>query len=168
MNIEIADRLVALRRESGLSQEELAAKLGVSRQAVSKWERCESSPDTDNLIALARLYGVSLDALLLDGGDTATAQAQPQPETAPDEPYDPARYDDGPSLYEQQLHWEAGDETRRQEEWKRKRHFLLCFPYPVLVTFFYLAIGFTFGWWHPGWMVFLTVPLYYCIVGGMK
>ena len=65
MNIEIADRLVALRRAHGYSQEELATRLGVSRQAVSKWERAESSPDTDNLIALARLYSVSLDELLL-------------------------------------------------------------------------------------------------------
>lgn len=59
MNLEIANRLLALRREHGYSQEELAYKLGVSRQAVSKWERAESSPDTDNLLALARLYGVS-------------------------------------------------------------------------------------------------------------
>ena len=62
MNLEIANRLVALRRERGLSQEDLAARLGVSRQAISKWERAESSPDTDNLIALARLYGISLDS----------------------------------------------------------------------------------------------------------
>ena len=64
MNIEIANRLVDLRKKSGLSQEELAAKLGLSRQAVSKWERAEASPDTDNLICLAKLYGVSLDDLL--------------------------------------------------------------------------------------------------------
>ena len=64
MNIEIANRLVELRKKSGYSQEELADKLGLSRQAVSKWERAESSPDTDNLICLARLYNVSLDDLL--------------------------------------------------------------------------------------------------------
>jgi HTH-type transcriptional regulator/antitoxin HipB len=64
MNVEIADRLAKRRREAGLSQEELAMRLGVSRQAVSKWERSESSPDTNNLIALAKLYEVSLDALL--------------------------------------------------------------------------------------------------------
>lgn len=64
MNVEIAERLAARRKQAGLSQEALAEKLGVSRQAVSKWERSESSPDTDNLIALARLYGVSLDELL--------------------------------------------------------------------------------------------------------
>ena len=64
MTMECAARLAELRREKGLSQEELAEKLAVSRQAVSKWERGESSPDTDNLIALAQLYGVSLDVLL--------------------------------------------------------------------------------------------------------
>jgi transcriptional regulator with XRE-family HTH domain len=64
MNIEIANRLVELRKKSGLSQEDLASKLGLSRQAVSKWERAEASPDTDNLICLAKLYGVSLDTLL--------------------------------------------------------------------------------------------------------
>ena len=64
MNIEIANRLAKLRKEKGYSQEELAEKLGLSRQAVSKWERAESSPDTDNLICLAKLYNVSLDELL--------------------------------------------------------------------------------------------------------
>lgn len=64
MNIEIANRLVNLRKENSLSQEALAGKLGISRQAVSKWERAEASPDTDNLILLARLYGVSIDSLL--------------------------------------------------------------------------------------------------------
>lgn len=65
MNIETATRLYEYRKANGYSQEELAAKIGVSRQAISKWERSESSPDTDNLIALAKLYGVSLDTLLM-------------------------------------------------------------------------------------------------------
>ena len=64
MNIEIANRLAKLRKEKGYSQEKLAEKLGLSRQAVSKWERAESSPDTDNLICLAKLYNISLDELL--------------------------------------------------------------------------------------------------------
>ena len=64
MNLEIANRLVKLRKENHLSQEQLAEKIGISRQAVSKWERAEASPDTDNLILLARLYHISLDELL--------------------------------------------------------------------------------------------------------
>ena len=64
MNIDIANRLYELRKKNNLSQEELAEKIGVSRQAVSKWERAEASPDTDNLILIARLYSVSIDELL--------------------------------------------------------------------------------------------------------
>lgn len=64
MNIETANRLLQYRKKHNLSQEELAAKIGVSRQAISKWERAEASPDTDNLILLAEIYGVSLDELL--------------------------------------------------------------------------------------------------------
>ena len=64
MNIETANRLLQYRKKMNLSQEELAARIGVSRQAVSKWERAEASPDTDNLILLADIYGVSLDELL--------------------------------------------------------------------------------------------------------
>ena len=64
MNVEIAQRRAARRKQAGLSQEALAERLGVSRQAVSKWERSESSPATDTLIALAQLYGLSLDDLL--------------------------------------------------------------------------------------------------------
>ena len=64
MDVQIADRLVKLRTKHGFSQEELAGKIGVSRQAVSKWERAESSPDTDNLIALAKVYNLKIDDLI--------------------------------------------------------------------------------------------------------
>ena len=64
MTVETANRLYELRKLHNLSQEELAERLGVSRQAVSKWERSEASPDTDNLIALAKIYGLSLDELI--------------------------------------------------------------------------------------------------------
>lgn len=67
MNLDIAERLAQMRRRRGLSQGELARALGLSRQAVSKWERGESSPDTENLVALADFYGVSLDELVRPG-----------------------------------------------------------------------------------------------------
>ena len=59
----IAEKLKKLRMDSGFSQEKLAEKLTVSRQAVSKWENGEALPDMENMIALARLYGTSLDEL---------------------------------------------------------------------------------------------------------
>jgi len=67
MDYTIADRLAELRRSHGYSQESLAAELGLTRQAVSRWERGESLPDTENLIALANLYGVTLDELVRPG-----------------------------------------------------------------------------------------------------
>lgn len=76
MDLAMAQRLVDRRKAAGLSQEALAAQLGVSRQAVSKWERSESSPDTDNLIALAALYGVSLDELLYGKAVYSTDEAR--------------------------------------------------------------------------------------------
>lgn len=83
MDLAMAQRLVDRRKAAGLSQEALAAQLGVSRQAVSKWERSESSPDTDNLIALAALYGVSLDELLYGeaAGDSDTEASDEAEET---------------------------------------------------------------------------------------
>ena len=93
MDMQMAERLVARRKEAGYSQEALAAELGVSRQAVSKWERGEASPDTDNLIALAGLYGVTLDELLF-------GKASPDPKDAGEKDENPAKSQVGISLRE--------------------------------------------------------------------
>ena len=79
MTIETANRLYELRKQKGLSQEELAEKLGVSRQAVSKWERSEASPDTDNLIALAKIYGLTLDELIFGEKQQEEEKANEEP-----------------------------------------------------------------------------------------
>lgn len=61
-----ADKLIALRKKAGWSQEELAAKLNVSRQSVSKWEGAQSVPDIERILLISRLFGVSTDYLLKD------------------------------------------------------------------------------------------------------
>mgnify|MGYP000687884168 CR=1 FL=1 len=173
MNIEIANRLVQLRKQHGYSQEELAAKLGLSRQAVSKWERAEASPDTDNLIMLSRVYGVSLDELLKTD--------EPIPEPEPDKGVKvtingkPLRFNKDDGFYfsygddddngcadcsdaqidaDGHIVIEHGEKTFWQE-----------FPFSIFVAILYLGLGFAFGLWHPGWMVFLTIPAYSSIVG---
>ncbi len=78
-------RLAKYRKIKGLSQEELAFKLDVSRQAVSKWERDEASPDTNNLIALAKIYGVSLDDLLYKDPEEVKFKEKKQEETSNEE-----------------------------------------------------------------------------------
>ena len=58
------EKIVELRKQKGLSQEELAERLGVSRQAVSRWELGQTLPDIVNLVQLCELFGVSADYLV--------------------------------------------------------------------------------------------------------
>ena len=62
----LADKIIDLRKKAGWSQEELADKLGVSRQSVSKWEGAQSIPDMNKILQLSELFGVSTDYLLKD------------------------------------------------------------------------------------------------------
>ena len=63
--MEFNNRLYQLRKQKGLSQEELASRLNVSRQTVSKWEVGDSTPDMEKLAAMSELFDVSLDQLVL-------------------------------------------------------------------------------------------------------
>lgn len=62
----LADKITDLRKKNGWSQEELANQLGVSRQAVSKWESASSIPDLDKIVKMSTIFGVSTDYLLKD------------------------------------------------------------------------------------------------------
>ena len=64
MSITLADNITVLRKQQGLSQEELAEKIGVSRQAVSSWERGIATPDVETLNTLAKLFDVDLSSLI--------------------------------------------------------------------------------------------------------
>ena len=186
MNIEIANRLLELRKKNGYSQEELANKLGISRQSVSKWERAEASPDTDNLILLAKIYNVSLDELL--GASSVDVE-------------------------ELRSNNEVVEESTQKFDKKVKKYSLIKktistiilsaslityillgsllglwhpywvvflfgialdslidailyknfskFAYPVAICATYILIGHYIGGWHPYWVLFLTVPVYY-------
>ena len=60
----LADKIIALRKKNGWSQEEFAEKMNVSRQAVSKWEGAQSVPDIEKILLMSRLFGVTTDYLL--------------------------------------------------------------------------------------------------------
>lgn len=158
MNIEIANRLVSLRKKNGLSQEELANKLGLSRQAVSKWERAEASPDTDNLICLAKLYGISLDELLkTDDGIETVVEEQIKDDESND------------------------DITPNDEEIHKSKNILSIVEGCVLasllliVTVLYVTLGCLYDgiWpyplvWPIGWIGYLSIPLATCIFETIK
>ena len=76
----LADKIIRLRRKNGWSQEELAEQLGVSRQAVSKWEGGASIPDLDKIVRLSGVFGVSTDYLLKDEIERSEPQYD-EPET---------------------------------------------------------------------------------------
>ena len=62
--MKLSDKIVRLRKSNGMSQEELADKLGVSRQAISRWEMGTAMPDATNILQLSRLFQVTTDYLL--------------------------------------------------------------------------------------------------------
>jgi transcriptional regulator with XRE-family HTH domain len=64
--MRLSEKIVNLRKKNGLSQEDLAEKLNVSRQAVSRWEGGAASPDAANILQLSKLFGVTTDYLLND------------------------------------------------------------------------------------------------------
>ena len=70
----LSETIYRLRTEHGLSQGDLAAELDVSRQSISKWETGSSVPELDKLVAMSRLFGVTLDELVLGGAQTDGAE----------------------------------------------------------------------------------------------
>ncbi len=73
--MEFNNRLYKLRKQSGMSQEELANRLNVSRQTISKWEVGDSTPDLEKLVAISDLFHVSLDELVI-GEDSRKADEE--------------------------------------------------------------------------------------------
>lgn len=82
--MKLSEKICYCRKKSGQSQEALAAKLGVSRQAVSKWETGESEPEIGKLKLLAQEFGVSTDWLLSEEEPAQETQQKTQPTQTPD------------------------------------------------------------------------------------
>ena len=123
--------------------------MGVSRQAVSKWERGESSPDTDNLIAIANLYSVTLDELI--NGDSAVKKSTDDNlSSAPEEL---------PSVPRIQ------NPVKRHSLYKDRARRLLKFPFALIVLAVYIVLNLIIHMWHPLWIMFLFIPIYYHYAG---
>ena len=88
-----ADKLIELRKKNGWSQEELAEKVNVTRQSVSKWESAQSIPDLDKILLLAQIFGVTTDYLLKDEIEEMQSVSANEGITAGyrDEPAEPVR-----------------------------------------------------------------------------
>ena len=75
--MKFGEKLSFLRKQRGMTQKDLAEKLNISRQAVSRWERGTAEPSTENLISIGKLFDVSVDELLDEHSDTQNVPAEP-------------------------------------------------------------------------------------------
>jgi len=148
MNARVAIRLISLRKGNGLSTEELADELEIPESTVLEWERGETLPDAGHCITLARLYDISLDNLL-----ATDEPVLPQPM--------PSRSVGAVSKTRKSELQEPHADFNFEFAGMRFRLSRAKFPYPIIVTAFYLFLGFFFRWWHPTWLLFMTIPLYY-------
>lgn len=159
MNIEIANRLVELRKQKGLSQEDLANKLGVSRQAVSKWECGEASPDTDNLITLSKLYEVSLDELVGNKIQKDNNKEDVKKDRIEIDGKNITVYDDeGQSINikNHKKHHEDNDEDD-DDKYSKKQHLAIDLTWAsafLIVLGTYIGLGLAYNLWHPWWIIF--------------
>ena len=197
MTIKTANRLAELRKSRGLSQEELADKLGVTRQAVSKWERAESAPDTDNLIELAKIYGVTLDELVngetQKTGENEESSTEERPSGESDKSENADEDEKGGNDNYSNVLYPAfaiiatiaylllGFFLPGGKGWACYWFLFILIPvvgsigtviktkkishfnYPCLVTATFCAVGMLAGMWHPMWVIFVTIPVFYII-----
>ena len=78
----LSERIYELRRKNGFSQEQLAEKIGVSRQAISKWESGASTPELENLIAISKCFNITVDELTTDRTPCSENANTGKPDTA--------------------------------------------------------------------------------------
>ena len=146
----LGSKIQRLRKDNGMSQEELASKLTISRQAISKWELGESMPDTENVVQLSKLFGVTTDFLLYDEyeseSDAQAAAMVSDKDSAPEVAEDGAA--DSGSAFEEPL--------PRASDWARNVHAEEPAPREEGVTRIFKKPLF---WIIAASVVVLTVPL---------
>ena len=210
MITNLGERIVTLRKEMNLSQEALAEQIGVSRQAISKWERGEASPDIQNLAALAETFGLSIDefihaeeelsqrktklvgldlrknaekmiilavaifilsafgfiALPFDGrtnilifGFLVTAGVLLCIKAG-------FMFERFYMLNKDTLNKDEDLQPRNSQS-KRKKE-AIGTAVALICTLVYLFISFVYGLWHPGWLVFLLIPITYVLLDAFE
>ena len=233
----LSNNLYLLRRKAGLSQEEFAEKLGVSRQAVSKWERGEAYPDTENLIVISDMFSVTIDELLkseaiaedcgdmsentdeesgdflhvnigdkvkvnLNGGITVNSDDESDNIdlgnggiTVNDEDGNvkvnlgkggitvndengnvKVKLSKGHIIINDDGDDDEGDDDDDDNgtivitNGKRRGALSVMYaiPYPVVTAVAFLALGFFFGAWGWAWTLFMTIPVYYSLLGSIR
>jgi len=127
--LTLGEKIAILRKQKGLIQEDLAAKMSISRQAVSRWEQDESMPDIDNMVLLSSIFKVSTDYLLKGENFTSIAE--------------PAENIDFKHVPKSE---------KRPVPWIYERFFANHFIYIVIIGI-YIVLGFAFNSWRFAWPI---------------
>ena len=175
MNLELVEKLQKLRKDNNLSQEQLAEKIGVSRQAISKWERGEATPDSDNLICLAKIYNISLDELISYNMNEESKKTKLM--KIKDYVlvallfivtiiylilgFTLSLWHPGWLLYFLPVIITSILDVIDKKSVSE-------FAFPLLVADIYLVLGFFWNLWHPGWVVFILIPVFYIVCYFLK
>lgn len=201
----LGERILTLRKEMHLSQEALAEQIGVSRQAISKWERGEASPDIQNLSALAETFGLSVDEFIHADTDLSKKKSKlvglEMKKNAEKIimiaiaifilsafgfillPFSnkvnillfgilitagilmciKAGFMFERFYMANKDYLGQDDEYPTQSKISKKRKDAIATVVVLLCTIIYLFISFVYGLWHPGWLVFLFIPIAYAL-----
>ena len=125
----LGEKIQTLRKQNAMSQDQLADMLGVSRQAVSKWENDENNPELEYLVQISSIFSVSTDYLVKNGNFSSVT----------------FKLDKGKI-----------DETNRMRA--SKISMLVSAIYSSALVIF-LILGFGWGLWHPAWIIFFVPPV---------
>ncbi len=177
--INLGNNLYTLRKRRGLSQEEFAEKIHISRQAVSKWERGEALPDTENLIEIAEFYGITIDELVNSEEPFENAHENDSGRAAGNGDNDESSKTKADSEKKDACGDDSGDRDDGGEDKEKDgsgvklnvdwRFDWKDIPYAIIVTAAYLLLGFLIpNGWALFWPLFITIPLYDSVVVCIK
>jgi transcriptional regulator with XRE-family HTH domain len=145
MSADLGKRLAELRKYSNITREDLARRMSVKPKDVDKWESGTLSPDGEQLIKLSKIYKMPIDEILLNFDTDKVYEPQPQADSTTTVNGTIKAVNPFKAPTKANIVWYA-------------------FPYPILVVIAFLIAGFLFNVWHPAWMLFLTIPIYYIVI----
>lgn len=147
---QVATRFKEVREEKGFSIDELAEKSNISVADLHAFEDGSKVPDVTALMQLSKVYEMSIDRILYTNSEMP-------------------KYDESKAVYANMKPATAKekadvDTAKHGNEPTKKASILTHLVFPVLCVAIYLFLGIAGGFWHPGWMIFLGIPLYYGLV----
>lgn len=147
---QVATRLKEVREEKNFTIEAVAEKSGIAIEELQAFEEGSKLPDANALMQLSKAYEMSIDRILYSGSEMP-------------------KYDESKAVYAnvKPATVEADATDKKADATSgagRKAGILTHLVFPVLCVIIYIFLGMAGGFWHPGWIIFLGIPLYYVLV----